>query len=53
MQGRGGLPPPSPGPGQRGWIHPADDGVDGAKMELFKECWKRHNNDERTSTKDA
>ena len=32
---------------------PADDGVGGAKMELFKACWKRHNNDQRTSTKDA
>ncbi|KAI1178318.1 hypothetical protein F4777DRAFT_113441 [Nemania sp. FL0916] len=22
------------------------------EMEIFRECWKRHNNDERTSTKD-
>ncbi|KAK8053964.1 hypothetical protein PG996_013265 [Apiospora saccharicola] len=23
------------------------------EMEVFRECWKKHNNDERTSTKDA
>ncbi|KAK8115986.1 hypothetical protein PG984_012488 [Apiospora sp. TS-2023a] len=23
------------------------------QMEIFRECWKKHNNDERTSTKDA
>ncbi|KAI0388592.1 hypothetical protein F5Y17DRAFT_452250 [Xylariaceae sp. FL0594] len=23
------------------------------EMEIFRECWKKHNNDERTSTKDA
>ncbi|KAI1490303.1 hypothetical protein F5X96DRAFT_669857 [Biscogniauxia mediterranea] len=23
------------------------------QMEVFRECWKRHNNDERTSTRDA
>ncbi|KAI1078771.1 hypothetical protein F5B20DRAFT_581807 [Whalleya microplaca] len=23
------------------------------EMEVFRQCWKRHNNDERTSTKDA
>ncbi|KAI0973494.1 hypothetical protein F4678DRAFT_426909 [Xylaria arbuscula] len=22
------------------------------EMEIFRACWKRHNNDERTSTKD-
>ncbi|KAG8423983.1 hypothetical protein J3458_000824 [Metarhizium acridum] len=24
-----------------------------AEMEEFKQCWKRHGNDERTSSKDA
>ncbi|ATY58560.1 CHCH domain-containing [Cordyceps militaris] len=24
-----------------------------SEMQLFKECWKRHGNEERTSTKDA
>ncbi|KAH8666509.1 hypothetical protein BX600DRAFT_511438 [Xylariales sp. PMI_506] len=23
------------------------------EMEIFRECWKKHNNNERTSTKDA
>ncbi|KAI1411451.1 CHCH domain-containing protein [Hypoxylon sp. FL1857] len=23
------------------------------EMEIFRACWKKHNNDERTSTKDA
>lgn len=23
------------------------------KMEVFRECWKKHHNDERTSMKDA
>ncbi|RYP78730.1 hypothetical protein DL771_000397 [Monosporascus sp. 5C6A] len=23
------------------------------EMEIFRACWKRHHNDERTSTKDA
>ncbi len=24
-----------------------------SQMEAFKQCWKRHGNDERTATKDA
>ncbi|TQS32943.1 hypothetical protein Golomagni_06728 [Golovinomyces magnicellulatus] len=24
-----------------------------AELEAFKECWKNHNNDKRTSTKDS
>ena len=43
------LPPWAPGATR---TDPADDGVDGAKLELFNACWKRHNNDQRTSTKD-
>ncbi|KAI0593242.1 hypothetical protein F4775DRAFT_522686 [Biscogniauxia sp. FL1348] len=23
------------------------------EMQVFRECWKKHNNDQRTSTKDA
>jgi len=23
------------------------------QMEIFRACWKKHNNDERTSTKDT
>lgn len=42
------------GPGQCEWVQiQLTTVVDNAKMELFKACWKRHNNDQRTSTKDA
>lgn len=31
----------------------SDSGLTFFKMEKFRACWKAHNNDERTSTKDV
>jgi hypothetical protein len=31
----------------------SDQNADLEQMEVFRECWKRHNNDQRTATKDA